>query len=109
MKTHEKWALAVASVAVLSPFLDMALASSLGSQPWANSWWWGMLGNSLTRFLTHVAVALWLCFTALRDGRSPFVWLALGAVFSLLAAILYFLLRALERAPTDPQPPRSAA
>ncbi len=91
MRMHEQWAIAVATVAIVSPLLQ--LAPRLGSQPWANFWVWAMLGHLLGR----VAVGVWLYYTARRDGHSPIVWFALGAVFSILAAILYFLLRVLDR------------
>lgn len=109
MRTHEKWAVAVAAAALVSPFLSIALSGSLDSQPWANSWWWGMLGGLLGGLAIRVVVGLWLYYTARRDGHSPIVWFALGAVFSILAAILYFLLRALDREALTSRPRGSAA
>jgi hypothetical protein len=44
-------------------------------------------------------VGAWLSVTARRDGYSPIAWFTLGVVFSVLAAILYFLLRVLDRDP----------
>lgn len=103
MRTHEQWAVVAAMAAVLSPLLTVSLASTSAAQPWTHSWWWGMVAVTLGGLLTRVAVGFWLYFTARRDGHSPIVWFALGAVFSILAAILYFLLRVLYR---DPQSER---
>jgi H+/Cl- antiporter ClcA len=97
MKRHEQWAVVVASVAVLLPLLQLSLSTASTSQPWNRSWWWMMAATSFGGLLARVAVGLWLYFTAQRDGHSPIVWFAMGVVFSILAAILYFLLRVLYR------------
>lgn len=107
MQLHEKWAVVVSGVALIAPVLTAGMSSLAGAQPWVTSWWWSMMGQSIGLWLVGVVVGAWLAKTAKRDGHSPFVWFAMGAVFSLIAAVLYFLLRVLDRtapAANDPSP-----
>jgi hypothetical protein len=108
MRRYERWALVVAFVAVLSQLLQLAMSIASASDAWRHSWWWIMLATTTAGLLTRLAVGLWLYYTAQRDGHSPMVWAAFGVVFSLLAAILYFLLRVLASDPRS-APAREAS
>ena len=45
------------------------------------------------KLLVHIAIAVWLGRQAAKDGASVSIWVLFGLFFSLLGAILYFVLR----------------
>lgn len=47
----------------------------------------------LLRCLVSIAIAVWLGLEAKKDGFSVPVWILFGLFFSVLGAILYFVLR----------------
>ncbi|MHC4173602.1 MAG: hypothetical protein ACYTBX_18130 [Planctomycetota bacterium] len=55
----------------------------------------------LLKVLGSIAVAVWLAREAKRDGFSVPVWALFGLFFSILGAILYFVLRSQADHSTD--------
>lgn len=49
--------------------------------------------QTLLKLLVNIAIAVWLGLEAKRDGFSVPVWILFGLFFSVLGAILYFVLR----------------
>lgn len=49
--------------------------------------------QALLRSLVGIAIAVWLGLEARKDGFSVPVWALFGLLFSVLGAILYFVLR----------------
>jgi hypothetical protein len=49
--------------------------------------------QSILRLLVSIAIAVWLGYQAKKDGDSPPIWALFGLFFSILGAILYFVLR----------------
>jgi len=49
--------------------------------------------QALVKILVGIAIAVWLGCQAKKDGSSPIIWALFGLVFSVLGAILYFVLR----------------
>ena len=45
------------------------------------------------KLLIAIAIAVWLAYRAKKDGASPAIWALLGLFFSVLGAILYFVVR----------------
>ena len=97
LRAHEQWAVAVAAAAIVSPLVSLGFTTSALDSSIAHAWWWQLIGTMGASLVLRVAVGVWLYSTARRDGNSPIVWFAMGTVFSLLAAILYFVLRILDR------------
>lgn len=97
MQTHERWAVGAAIAAVASPILSAVLYAAAYGDPWTLSAWWETLFRLVGGLAANLVVGAWLWVVARRDGNSSIVWFTLGLVFSLLAAILYFLLRVLDR------------
>lgn len=54
---------------------------------------WAMVLTGLLRAIVAVAIAVWLYRTARRDGASPWLWAVMGLFFSVVGALLYFVLR----------------
>ena len=45
------------------------------------------------KLLIAIAIAVWLGYQAKKDGASPAIWVLFGLFFSVLGAILYFVVR----------------
>ncbi len=45
------------------------------------------------KLLIAIAIAVWLGYQAKKDGASPAIWALFGLFFSVLGAILYFVVR----------------
>jgi hypothetical protein len=56
----------------------------------------------LLRTAVAIGVAVWLARTARRDNLSPWLWATLGLLFSVVAAVLYFVLRIHDDQPRAP-------
>ena len=99
MQKHEKWAVWLIAGVFVSSMYTAFFAGMVATQ-FSDSTWWYPAGRLVVGNLVNLAVGAWLYVTAKRDGNSRWVWGAVGIAFSLLGAVLYFLLRALSRLPT---------
>ena len=66
---------------------ELMTASALNQEPL-----WG-IARALIPYLADLAVGAWLFSVARRDGSSPWVWGGMGAVFGLVAGVLYFVMQ----------------
>lgn len=53
------------------------------------------------KLLVGIAIAVWLGYQAKKDDASPAIWALFGLLFSVLGAILYFVLRSQKDSSSD--------
>jgi hypothetical protein len=95
MEKHEVWAVWIAGGFLIAPFLSLGLTMSL-SEILRERYLWSHVLDIAVSQSARLLVAAWLFVTARRNGNSPWVWSATGLAFSLLGAVLYFVMRAFE-------------
>jgi hypothetical protein len=95
MQRYEVWAVWIGAAALVSPLLSLVVTTQMLGERFPSAWWGGVVA-ALVQYLANVIVAVWLFVEARRRGASPWVWSMLGLLFSLVAAVLFFVLRAFE-------------
>ena len=109
MEKHEVWAVWIAGGFLVAPFLSLAFTMSLSEILRERYLWSHVLEIGVSQS-ARLIVAAWLFVIARRNGNSPWVWAAAGLAFSLLGAVLYFVLRAFElRSVSSHSPAEGAA
>ncbi len=96
MQRHEVWAVWIAGGFLVLPFISIAMFSGL-SELYFERHGLAALAEAAFHSAANLLVAAWLFVNARRDGNSPWVWSAAALAFSLMGAVLYFTLRAIER------------
>ncbi len=113
MKKFEKLAVILLClwVVTLIPNPGMKLLASklygqtdqMQMKAWMNAY---VLVQAVLMFAVKLGIGVWLFIAAKKRDDSGWIWMLLGWAFGIPAAILYYLMRILERLEAIPDPQR---